>query len=318
MLFGGKKSPGRTVLLLDVENGSVGSALVRLSPAEPPKLFGETRFNTPLGMSRSSGGLFKDVRAAVREAVRSASEVAARVRTHAEVAPLGTVEHAAIFMAAPWGRPNLAEGRPDFLPEMTAVVAEEVARSFGYIPISLYTDTDAAAFGARAVMAPERTGEACLVCVITGELTELMRMDSSGVAAHATIPTGSHALLRTLRTHSGLSEHEARSAAKLQFKTPHLREPFAAAGAHFAGHFKEAAQEIVQPGDVLRVIVVGADPAAEWFALALAEDSLSELFPQGGEVRALRTRHLSPHIAAHAQHPDAMLMLAALFVDSHF
>ncbi len=85
MLFWGKKSPDKTILILDVENGSVGSALVRLSPDKQPKLFGEARFNTPLGMSRSGEKLSKDIEEAAREALRNASEVAARIRTNKKV-----------------------------------------------------------------------------------------------------------------------------------------------------------------------------------------------------------------------------------------
>ncbi len=323
MLFRGKKSPDKTILILDVESGSVGSALVRLSPDKQPKLFGETRFTTPLRTSRSGEQLSRAIEEAAHEAVLNASEVAARIRMHDEVAPLGAIDHVAIFMSAPWGRPNLLESRPDFLPKMTEVLTEEVARSFGYVPSSFYTGAGAAAFGTRAAVSKEP----CLVCVVTGEVSELMRMDEEGVAAHATIPTGSHALLRTLRTHGGLSEAEARSAARLPFESTRMREPFAAAGSHFAEQFKDAARELAQPGEVLQVRIIGLEPTAECFAralgrsptgAALAEDSLAELFPQGGEVRALRARHLTPHIAAHAPNPDVMLLLAALFVDSHF
>ena len=316
MLFWGKKSPDKTVLLLDVESGSVGSALVRLSATEQPKLFGEMRVAVPLGASRSGESLAKAVEAAAREAVRNASEVAARIRAHdKKVAPQGVVERVALFLSAPWGMPNLSEGRPDFLPQVTDMLAAEIARSFGHLPSSLYTAAGAAAFGARATMGEEP----CLVCMVTGELTELMRMDKSGVAAHATIPTGSNNLLRTLKSHGTISEHEARSAACLPFETAHIREPFRAASADFAGQVVDAAGEMLAPGDISHVRVVASEPASNWFARALAQDtSLAELFPRGGEVRTLRVRHLSPHIAAHAESPDSMLMLGALFVDNHF
>jgi len=313
--FFGKKSPDKTILLLDVESGSVGSALVRLSPGKQPKLFGEARFAAPLGMRRSGAQMAGAVEEAAREAVRHASTVAARVRADKKVSELGEVGHAAFFLSAPWGTPNLSEGRPHFLPSMTDALATEVARSFGYISSSLYTGAGAAAFGARATMGEEP----CLVCVVTGEVSELMRMDKEGVVAHATIPTGSNNLLRTLQTHGGLSKEEAYSATQLAFDTPHTREPFKAAAAHFAGHFKDAAQALFLPGDVLRIHVVAAEPASSWFARVLSQDEeLAELFPQGGEVRAVRPRHFSAHIAAHVERPDVMLMFAALFADNHF
>ena len=319
MLFWGKKSPDKTILLLDVESGSVGSALVRLSPGKQPKLFGEARFVVPLGASRSGEQMAKAIEVAAHEAVRNASEIAARVRTHGKVAELGEVEHAALFLSAPWGMPNLSEGRPDFLPSITDALATEVARSFGYISSSLYTGAGAAAFGTRATMGEEP----CLVCVVTGEITELMRMDKEGVAAHATIPTGSNNFLRTLKSHGNFSEHEARSLLRMGFEgqaaNKNFSETIESAAAHFAGHFKDAAGEMLSPGDIFHVRVVAQEPVAEWFARALAQIiSLAELFPQGGGVRALRPRHLSPHIAAHAESPDTLLMLAALFVDNHF
>ena len=63
MLFVGKKSPEKTVLILDVESGSVGSALVRLVPKKQPKLFGETRAYAPLSMSRSGSALYTNIKA---------------------------------------------------------------------------------------------------------------------------------------------------------------------------------------------------------------------------------------------------------------
>ncbi|MDP4020893.1 MAG: hypothetical protein Q8P58_02540, partial [Candidatus Adlerbacteria bacterium] len=47
-LFGKKKDDGRTILILDVESGSIGGALVRFSSGQQPKVFGETRHPLPL------------------------------------------------------------------------------------------------------------------------------------------------------------------------------------------------------------------------------------------------------------------------------
>ncbi len=301
------------MLILDVENDSVGSALVRLSPDKQPKLFGEMRSRAPLGARVTGALLFANSKEAARNAIRHASEVAARIRLHPKTTSLGAVDSAVVFLAPPWGKPNLDQGKPDLMPEMSQYLLSELATAFDGAPVSLRTSASATAFGVRSLFAPEP----CLVCTVTGEVSELMRMDGEGVRAHATFPSGYNALLRTLRTHGGLSEAEARSAARLPFGTRHIREPFAAAAAEFAGHFKNTVKELLSPGDVLRVRVVGAEPAGEWFARALAADeSLAELFPNGGEVRALRPHHLTAHIEAHAEVPDLMLMLDALFADS--
>src|SRR3989338_8912464 len=115
MLFRGKKSPERTILLLDVENGSVGSALLRLSPGKQPKLFGETRAVTQVGMSRSGGTLAAQIETAARDALRTIFGTAARVRLHPKTAPLGKISSVAVFLAPPWGKPNLSGGKPDFM-----------------------------------------------------------------------------------------------------------------------------------------------------------------------------------------------------------
>ena len=332
MLFGSKKSLEKTVLILDVESGSVGSALVRLAQDNQPKMFGEMRSHAPLGARVTGIQLSADIQQAATAALRHAGEVAGRVRNavagqtrEQELKDIGTVERVAVFLAPPWGRPNLDRAKPDFMPEMSEYLRNEIGAVFGDTPVSFYTSAGATAFGVRSLFAPEP----CLVCSVTGEVSELMRMDGQGVRAHATIPTGFHSLLRTLRAHGGLSEPEARSMVRLASYPEQSRggrpstalrifdEPFATAASHFAGQFKDAAKELLSPGDVLRVRIIGAEPVGEWFARALsADESLAELFPDGGEVRAARAHHLTPHIEAHAEVPDLFLMLDAFFMDS--
>ncbi len=306
-----KKEEEKTVLLLHVENGSVGAGLVRLGAGQP-KLFGQKRATTPVAMSLSGKALAQEVERALADTLRHVGEVAARVRLHAPTAPMGAVDRAAVFLAAPWGRPNLSTGKPDFLDSMEHSVRGKVAQSFGDLPVSLYTAAGSAAFGTRALI----TEDPCLVCIITGEVSELLRMDQVGVVAHATFPSGSHALLRTLQTHGGLSPEEARSASRLPFATARMREPFSAASTEFGRQFKEAALDVMRPGEVARIVVVAEEPVGEWFARALESvNELGELFPDGGEVRAVRPSHATAHIAAHAEVPDLPLMLAALFAD---
>ncbi len=324
-LFGKKKGAQqeRTVLILDIENGSAGSALVRVSPGKQPKLFGEIRGYTPLGFRVTGATLSGDIERAATSAIRNAGAVAGRLRNTTageartkELRDMGTIDTVAVFLAPPWGKPNLEAGQPDFMPEMSQYLRTELQSVVDDAPVSFYTAAGAAAFGTRALFAPEP----CLVCSVTGEVSELLRMDGHGVRAHATIPTGLHSLLRTLRTHGGLSEEEARSVAKLPFNTGHpAAEAARSAASEFAGHFKDAAKELLGPGDVLRVRIIAHEPAGEWFAQALsADESLSELFPHGGEVRAVRSHHLTPHIEARAETPDLALLLEALFVDNHF
>ena len=194
----------KTVLILDVENGSAGSALAQIAQYKQPKLFGEMRSHAPLGARVTGALLSANIKKAAANAIRHAGEVAARIRLHPKTTSLGTVSSISVFLAPPWGKPNLEGGRPDFMPDMSSYLRGELGAAFGDTPVSFYTSAGATAFGVRSLFAPEP----CLVCNITGEVSEIMRMDNDGVRAHATFPTGQNALLRTLRAHGGLSEHE--------------------------------------------------------------------------------------------------------------
>lgn len=312
MLFGRSKPKGSTLLLLDIENGSVASALVRVSEREQPKLFGEWRIWLSPAVNLSGAELAANVERALEEALRHAAQVAARLRAHEATASQGAVSGAAVFLSPPWGTPDLAVGKPRFVESMAKAAHRAIDALFGIRP-SLYAAASAAAFGARAALGAEPS----LVVSVTGEVSELVLLSRDGVIGHATIPSGAHTALRTLRTHGGLSEHEARSALKLSFDTPRLREPFASVASHFSGHFGSAAGELfaaAAPVSQVRVLAQGG--AGEWFAEALAQsDRLAELFPQGGEVRALKAQYLLPYVAAHAALPDIALLLQAIFVD---
>lgn len=299
------------MLLLDIESGSAGSALMYTQDDAQPKLFGEFRAYTPVRLARSGTELERAAEEAALKAIQNAAEVAARVRTHAAAAPLGQVDAIAIFLAPPWATPNLEAGTPAFLESMVGKLRRGLERTFGRTPVSLYTSAGKGAFAVRSLMG----GEPCLVCSVTGEATELMHLDDTGVAAHATLPWGLHGFIRTLRTHAGLSEAEARSAMQL----PHSHhEAGEAAAQEFAAHIKSALQDMIRGTPPRTLIVLAHEPSVERIARALAEsETLSELFPSGGAVRALRSHLAAQHIAAHAEAPDVRLMLAALFVDSN-
>ena len=311
-LFGPKKPEGHTVLVLDMESGSVAATLVHVQKELCPRLFGEIRVNLPVSHSVRGSNLVTQIEKVLHDVIRHISEVAARVRTHEETQELGRVERSIVFLAPPWGRPNLYSGKPEFMDQMSAVVRASTESRLGRMPISFYTTAGLATFGNSILFEPEPA----LLLVVGGEVSELLHFDGSQVRAHATVPVGTHSLIRTLRTHGGLSELEARSAARLPFETPHLREPFHAAAFHIGSYVASATKDVLQ-GNVRKVRIVGEDVAAHWFAQALAVyEPLGAFFPQGGEIRALRAAHLTPHLAAHQEVPDARLMLGALFVDS--
>jgi hypothetical protein len=298
----GKKSSDKTVLILDIENGSVGSALAKLSPGFAPALFGEHRVAVPVMDTRSAHSLARAIEHAASESLLQASEVSARLRHHAQaLAPVGQV---VIFMAAPWGTPNLAQGRPDFAPAF-GELQPRIQSLFGDVPTTLHAHASAAVHGLRVAYPHE---ENALLVSVNGEVSELLLLEDARVVGHATAPTGLGTLLRTLKSHAGYSEHEARSALRMGQRS----EASEAAAAHFAIEVKQAARELFAGTGQGSVFVLAQEPSAEWFARSLAHKSLAELFPQGGTVRALRPAHLAPYVA-HSGSLDTHLLLDALY-----
>lgn len=305
----GKKDAAKTVLILDIENGSVGSALARLQTDEAPRLFGESRVKVPLFDTRSALQLARAVEHAASEALLNESEVAARLRHHGFDPRLGQIEKVVVFLAAPWGVPNLSLGRPDFSATLTEALAPRIASLFGDVPVALHAHASAAVHGLRTLY-PAHGG--ALLLSVNGEVSELLLLNNGHVAGHATAPVGINTILRTLKSHGGLSEHEARSVLRLG----HLSEPLSAAAEHFAGEFKEAARELYAGEEGGSVFVLAHEPAAEWFARALGHRSIAELFPQGGEVRTFKPSSAAALVSSSAEQPDTHLQFDALYANA--
>ena len=301
----GKRSSSKTVLILDIENGSVGSALVRLAPGQAPALFGERRIAVPLMDTRSAHNLSRAIEHAASESLLHQSEVSARLRHHAgALAPVSSV---VLFMAAPWGTPNLAQGRPDFAPAFDAL-GSRIHSLFGEVPTTLHAHASAAVHGLRTAYPQE---ERTLLLSVNGEVSELLQLEDAHVVGHATVPVGLGTVLRTLKSHAGQSEHEARSSMRLNTQS----EAAEAAAAHFAGEFKEVAHELFAGNGQGSVFVLAPEYSVEWFARSLAHQSIAELFPQGGVVRAMRSSHLTPHVGHHSS-ADTHLLLNALYASA--
>lgn len=300
----GNRSPHKAVLLLDIENGSVGSGLLRLTPGLAPELFGGRRAGVPLMDTRSAAHLLRAVEHATSDAILHASEVSARMRHRTS---LPHVSKAVVFLAAPWGVPNLSQGRPDFAQPLVDALAPRIRALFGDIPMSLHAHASAAVHGMRALYPDEGSA---LIVSINGEVCELILVESGHVVGHATAPAGLNTVLRTLKSHAGMSEHEARSALKL-----HHSEAGEAAAAHFAGEFKEVARELYGGTGRGTVIVLAHEPGAEWFAKALSHRSLADLYPEGGVVRVIRAGHLAPFVGSLGT-LDTHLALNALYTSA--
>lgn len=310
MIFGSKRPDAKTLLILDVENGSVGGALVRITEGEAPRLFAERRVHLPARLSRSATDVFGGIKNASRKVLSEVAEVAARLRQHPKTARVGEVEHVAIFLSAPWGMPNLQTGKPRFSTAVTEMMQKEL-RGFFEVPASFYTSAGALYRGARQVVPYERD---YLLVGVGGETSELLLVGDGAVLGHAIFPVGSHTVLRTLRSHADLTPTEARRIlAEPMERRGVYQEPLSAASQHFAGSFAAGAEPLFKVSVPSRVYTL-SHSGADFFARSLAESrQTTALFPHGGTVRALRPRHVMPHLLAHAADPDLWLMLEALF-----
>ena len=327
--FGKKKSEKEKIItLLDVENASVGVALVRLPTeaqavlGQAPQLLVQKRIALPVAHTLDAARLVHETEKAVHEVL-----VYARASATEEVSPV------AAFLGAPWSAPSWA--RPiqnqvvDPLWEFEPYVHKSIMHLVQGAPISFY------AFGSAAMHAADTAFEhdqAFILCVVTGEVCEILCIQNNTIVARATLPFGVHTLSRTLSSHAGVSLSAARSALHLvDTSSAHkhagpswIHEPLSVAATHFATHFTEAARELhidaLSGEPAHSVLVVAPEPLGELFASILGNNAerLSKLFPNGGVVRALRAHHLVPHFSsAGVAVPDLRLMTEALFINKH-
>lgn len=320
-LFGKRKEEGKTFLIVDVETGSVGVALARLSPYNLPKVFGEWRKAVPLQQTHNLDALARLVDQTVKEALVHAGQVAARVRAHPGLGRAGEVGQVAVFLSPPWGVLSITNRE---LPQHPFVrqVHNSIESYFGPLPTTTLPFGLVAAHTAPLV-APH--DDHMLLAIVGGEVIELTALKNTGenfhIAAHATLPFGHHYPLRTLLSHGGLGEAEARSALALyaQNEAPyHAREALHTAGAHVAQEFGSAVRELLQHVPAQKVLVMAGEPAGGWFARSLAAaPELQQVFTEPAEVSIVHPRHLSPFISAHARKPDLPLLLETLFIHSY-
>lgn len=300
------------MLILDIENGSVGAALLRFSQDKAPEFLGSWREHLPVRATRDAESLADSTQKIIKDLMPAISLEATLLRQGFE-GHKGGVSTIAAFLSPPWGKPNLETGKPDFVPHLQDVLKHETSPYFE-VPINFYTSAGAAAQGLR-VLSPYE--DKYLICIVTHETTELLLIYNGQVAGHASLPHGLNLPLRTLKTHSGMSDAEARSLLRLGSYAGQALPAITSATEHYADEFKSAARELFDAYVPEQVWVVS--PAGEYFAHALSHPSLNELFPQGGAVRALKPRHLEQHLPAQAGLPgsankDLFLILEALYL----
>lgn len=304
----------KTVVVLDIETGSVGGGLVHCAPGEAPRLLGETRIDIAAGTTRDSNTVRERVVHALQSVTHSLAQVAARVRGNQVTAPMGTPSRAVAFVAAPWGVPDLTAGSPRFDTALVSSVEHALAGTFT-TPFSVHTRASATLNGARILLPYEDT---YLVCMPHGEVSEILEVSGGSVRTHGTLPVGLNTLLRTAMSHGGLHEEEARSIVKsLSFGgvPPHFREPLKHVNEHIAAHFTDLA---ARHGWHAHERVYSFAHDGDWFARVLAESSAAKKFGGSAILKPIRAEHFSPHFSGHARVPDLGVMLGGLFVDAHY
>lgn len=311
-MFGKKKTVGTTVLILDIESGSVAVALVHVPGTGMPKVIAYKREQVPLLSTRSSSTIAISLEKALMHSLSYIAEVAARMRLYAGTEPFGTVKSAVVFFAAPWGTPNLATRKAAFVPGMREFTASEIRSIFGDIAVSFYTSADALVYGNGRIGRSADT----LIASMRGELLELLLVNNGGPEAYSTVPLGTRSILRTLKTHGQLNEHEAHSMLVLAHAADDMAyEPLAAAGHHLSETFAEGAALLVPAGAATNIVVVGEHPLGEWFARNLAQNKrVTDLFAEESTVEALRAHHMGVLLEP-TPVQDPFILLESLFVE---
>jgi hypothetical protein len=291
--------------------------LARLSRSDAPKLFGEVRVSIPILNTRSADMLAGEIEKATLEALSSISETAARVRGHEHVASQGEIDRVAVFISPPWAAMHLSGGTAEYVEPIRRAAAGHIASLLGGVPVTFHPFGTAAAHGTMLIFAPD---ESVVLCIMHGEVSELLNLTNHALAGRSTVPVGTHTLLRTLVSHGGVSSSEARSYLKLKNGERHaLYEPLVVAQRDMASLVADAVRDMRGESQPSGIIVLAPEPTGDLFARSLAEhDAMIDLFPHGGTVRALKAMHAMPYIAAHAQKPDMPLMLESLFIDAKF
>lgn len=314
-MFGKKKAAatgakGSTVLVLDVESGSVASALLRLSPSGNPAFLAYERQEMPLSPTVHSAKISLSLEQTLRHSLLYISEVAARMRTHAPELGYGNLSSAVVFLAAPWGVPNLTVRASEYVPGIRDYIKEQIQAAVGNIQVTFYTSADSIAYGSRVLGKHEDT----IVASLRGELLELLLLNATGPRGYGTVPLGSRSVLRTLQTHGALTTHEARSMLALTQHHDHSYEPLLAAGRHLSGHFADGAALLLPANQATSILVVGERALGDWFAKHIAEDPrVTELFSEDSTVEALHPRHMSSLVEV-GRVNDPFMLLEGLFV----
>lgn len=313
----GKKQSGKLLALIDIESGSVGSALAYIESGKKPRLFAQTRLDTAVHGTPSASNILKEIERDLEESFIHLNTVASRMR---EALPQGQIARVAVFLHAPWVGTQLALEHvvPKAHDETLDRLRVSAEGFFESVPVSFHSFATTTTPIAQSLFG---NPQEAIVCSIGSEVTELVLMRQGKIAGHATSPVGLSTIVRTLKAHAGLSDAEALSILSLSRHTrEHLwAEATASALKHFASEIQGAAQHVVSQDHAQQVFVLSPKNSGDWFARGLTEEgSMHELFSPGSTIRSIAPRHASAYLSGHPKMPDLPLMLESLFVDMRF
>lgn len=310
-----------TVAILDIESGSVGAGLVRISKQQKPQLFGQIRETLTVRSAPTASNLLSEIEKKLHLSLVHLNTVSARLRQQSSLAETGEIDRIAIFLHAPWATTVMQREKSTIQAhdQTLDLFRAQVRDLFEVTPVTFHVFSSTATPVIHGLFdAPEEA----LVCSIGGEISELSLLRRGMVEGHATLPRGFNSVLRTLESHAGISRHEALSVISLARNTREVQwaEALTHAMRHITSEMAGAVRSFnIDPGTPQRIFVLAPHPASEWFARMLTEDAqVISLFAPGSTVRPVLPRHATEHMATRPQTPDMPLLLESLFVDTRF
>ncbi len=283
-------------LVIDVESGSVGVAVVSSTAG-----VGSVEFSNRILFPFSSKK--RSAEELISQTLQSTRAILSRLGAHA-----GGVEHVLVVYHAPWSNKS-SEAPYAWAPRslcgpLLAILTQYV----GAVPVTQTSSSTVAATITKGILPHTQH----LIHSLTGEQSETILTHEGKVMAHATSPNGTNFIHRSLATHAGLSEHQARSA--LGSNASHLIEAFSSIAHHFIDELSTLSRSFSLTELPRDLIVIAPEPYGQWLAKSLSQSQLLTSIKhfEDGTIRALRPLHFATALQTTAPR-DVFLNLAATY-----
>lgn len=269
-----------SVLLIDIESGGVAGGLTnnlsrnsKQKNAPEPRLVAHAQTLLPLTWNTRTEQLLDATVKGVTAVVDDLSLTAARFRQYPQTASFGHIDRVMVFIHPPWAHMDFSKDQIEYSKPLEQAVRRIVTTRVGDVPCTFHASGSAIAYAAASLFPDEHL----LACSIGGEVSELLAIKKGNLEGRATVPHGTHTVVRTLMSHGGLSHHEAQSALRLG----HHAETEHTAMDHMA-------REILTAGDML--ISRATPPRIVLFTDPIVRDMLARtMFEHDREWKPART-----------------------------